>query len=62
MVEPSRPPTLASISSKTRTLIRSLWARMPFSASMIRLNSPPEAIFRSGWGGWPGLVWAMNST
>ena len=28
----------------------------------MRESSPPEAILRSGWASWPGLVWAMNST
>src|SRR5262249_24398853 len=59
---PSRPPTLASISSKTSVPGRSWPARTVLSASIVRDSSPPEATLRSGRAGSPGLAASSSSS
>ena len=59
---PTRPPMPWSISSKIRLGVRSARASTPFSASISREVSPPEAILTSGFRPSPGLGATRNST
>ncbi|MNI93278.1 hypothetical protein D3C73_1512020 [compost metagenome] len=57
----ARPLTPVSTSSKIRTGMASVRAKILFIASIIRDNSPPEAILPSGRSGSPGFGEIMNS-
>ena len=49
------PPTPLSTSSKTIVGIRLPSLAMTWIARLIRDSSPPDAIFESGCGSWPGF-------
>jgi len=54
-------PMPASTSSKTSVFLRLIHARTVLNASMIRDNSPPDAILSSGRGSSPALADNRNS-